>query len=712
MMAPVSLPPGFRFHPSDEEIVGYYLKRKVHGQKIELEIIPEVDLYKCEPWDLPDRSFLPNRDLEWFFFSPRDKKYPNGSRTNRATEAGYWKATGKDRKVISQMGVIGMKKTLVFYRGRAPQGGRTGWVMHEYRLDEECERVAGLQDAFVLCRVFKKSVPEPKNGELCGALIEKSNLSPAMNNSCPEKMTLFGNSEEWSNGSYSQLRQEECSMTNSRFPVKRSEVLNDMTEDNVALNKWFELLLDDANPDCILTSPGKSIEELKVHSMAGDTRLKSKAAYPMLKVEDFSGPSADVSFNESGALDGSLLSENMDAYLEERDVLEDILHVAQAFQEDITHLGHSFPIDNFAGDLIRDSLVFDNSVTSMGRLDNHEPSVLVLTELQGTAPAALQRQMGSFVDDMLNVHSHLHTHLAIPRWEAGPVFQSSFNQHSYVNSPSHPLHYYFPGGASGMPANLSSPDHPLCYYLPRIAAGMPVCIELWVHVIASNIFLLMICSLNEDTSKIVEICMNLMNVDNYYLRYVQNNTLMNWCQAALNWRTGRAGTSSVEFQPKNMALASKSSEMELAKEELFKSFSCLSKFLRYMPLWLTSAGVPCSIKFFIEILASEVAIGNGPIHVAAISADLLPGNPAVCAPKDAFSQLDLWSICLDCSSVNSRKKDSEEKSVDVTKKFCECCAKRRINGTVLDLSSHLVSSVDSLNLEAEGLHQILVVTVK
>ena len=51
-MAATSLPPGFRFHPTDEELVGYYLKRKVHSWKIELDIIPEVDVYKCEPWDL------------------------------------------------------------------------------------------------------------------------------------------------------------------------------------------------------------------------------------------------------------------------------------------------------------------------------------------------------------------------------------------------------------------------------------------------------------------------------------------------------------------------------------------------------------------------------------------------------------------------------------------------------------------------------------
>lgn len=57
-MAPVGLPPGFRFHPTDEELVNYYLKRKIHGMKIELDIIPEIDLYKCEPWELAGIYYL------------------------------------------------------------------------------------------------------------------------------------------------------------------------------------------------------------------------------------------------------------------------------------------------------------------------------------------------------------------------------------------------------------------------------------------------------------------------------------------------------------------------------------------------------------------------------------------------------------------------------------------------------------------------------
>jgi len=88
-----------------------------------------------------DKSRLKTRDQEWYFFSALDKKYGNGGRMNRATLQGYWKATGNDRPVKHDLRTVGLKKTLVFHSGRAPDGKRTNWVMHEYRLvEEELER--------------------------------------------------------------------------------------------------------------------------------------------------------------------------------------------------------------------------------------------------------------------------------------------------------------------------------------------------------------------------------------------------------------------------------------------------------------------------------------------------------------------------------------------------------------------------------------------
>jgi hypothetical protein len=72
-------------------------------------------------------------EKEWYFFSPRDRKYPNGSRPNRAAGAGYWKATGADKPVGTPKPVA-IKKALVFYAGKAPKGDKTNWIMHEYRL--------------------------------------------------------------------------------------------------------------------------------------------------------------------------------------------------------------------------------------------------------------------------------------------------------------------------------------------------------------------------------------------------------------------------------------------------------------------------------------------------------------------------------------------------------------------------------------------------
>ncbi|XP_042412045.1 NAC domain-containing protein 53-like [Zingiber officinale] len=169
-MAKPFLPPGFRFHPTDVELVWYYLKRKVIGKSMQFEAISEVELYKFSPWELPEKSCLHTKDLEWYFFCPRDRKYPNGIRTNRATDIGYWKATGRDRTVMHNSCIVGMKKTLIFHVGKPPKGNRTDWVMYEYRLESKELADAGYsQNSYVLCKVFQKSGSGPRIGEQYGA---------------------------------------------------------------------------------------------------------------------------------------------------------------------------------------------------------------------------------------------------------------------------------------------------------------------------------------------------------------------------------------------------------------------------------------------------------------------------------------------------------------------------------------------------------------
>ncbi|URE16387.1 NAC domain-containing protein [Musa troglodytarum] len=166
------VPPGFRFHPTEEELLCYYLRKKVASEKIELDVIRDVDLNKLEPWDIQEKCGVNGaaQQSEWYFFSHKDRKYPTGTRTNRATAAGFWKATGRDKVIYSNARRIGMRKTLVFYRGRAPRGQKSDWIMHEYRLDDHshliprsdmCAAVSmgeatNQEDGWVVCRVFKK----------------------------------------------------------------------------------------------------------------------------------------------------------------------------------------------------------------------------------------------------------------------------------------------------------------------------------------------------------------------------------------------------------------------------------------------------------------------------------------------------------------------------------------------------------------------------
>ncbi|KAG0461993.1 hypothetical protein HPP92_020469 [Vanilla planifolia] len=148
-----SLPPGFRFYPNDEELVCHYLYKKVTNHKITHGTMVEVDLHSREPWELPEVARL--SENEWYFFSFRDRKYATGLRANRATKSGYWKATGKDRVICNPRtrGLVGMRKTLVFYQGRAPSGVKTSWVMHEFRLETP---LSPPKEDWVLCRVFNK----------------------------------------------------------------------------------------------------------------------------------------------------------------------------------------------------------------------------------------------------------------------------------------------------------------------------------------------------------------------------------------------------------------------------------------------------------------------------------------------------------------------------------------------------------------------------
>lgn len=159
-----AITPGFRFHPTEEELVGYYLRRMLQGHKLPIKLIPTVDLYGYDPWELPAMSAQAKYEPAeyWYFFVPRSSRfrYGAGERPTRLTKSGYWKATGTDKLLRAGSHVehsraarhrheedhhlhlhghhqnfSALRKTLVFYEGRAPRGAKTSWVMDEYRME-------------------------------------------------------------------------------------------------------------------------------------------------------------------------------------------------------------------------------------------------------------------------------------------------------------------------------------------------------------------------------------------------------------------------------------------------------------------------------------------------------------------------------------------------------------------------------------------------
>ncbi|CDY59815.1 BnaA09g51630D [Brassica napus] len=149
---------GFRFCPTDEELINYFLKNKILGKPwLVDDKIREVSICSYEPASLPALSMIKSKDLVWYFLSPKEYKSPKKSLTKRTTPSGFWKSTGKDRKIKEDKRrdgvVIGIKKTLVYHEGKSSNAVPTPWIMHEYHIT--CLPLAD-QSTYVICKLFYK----------------------------------------------------------------------------------------------------------------------------------------------------------------------------------------------------------------------------------------------------------------------------------------------------------------------------------------------------------------------------------------------------------------------------------------------------------------------------------------------------------------------------------------------------------------------------
>nr|QSD99861.1 NAC family transcription factor [Melilotus albus] len=154
------LPPGYKFLPSDVELIECYLQPKIDGQPYFHDRIFDVDVYKNSPDNL---SAMYKREGEdhTYFFTQRNRKYPRGNRPDRDVGGvGTWKATGKDHPIINNGTTIGFKKWLVYYIGKSKDGVKTNWIMQEFTIN--VDNIASSSttspsklDNWVLCKIYE-----------------------------------------------------------------------------------------------------------------------------------------------------------------------------------------------------------------------------------------------------------------------------------------------------------------------------------------------------------------------------------------------------------------------------------------------------------------------------------------------------------------------------------------------------------------------------
>ncbi|CAI8617872.1 unnamed protein product [Vicia faba] len=164
----VNLPPGFRFYPTDEELVVHFLHRKASLLPCHPDVIPDLDLYPFDPWQLQGRAL--EEGNQWYYYSRRTQ--------NRITNNGYWMPMGMEEQVVTSSSNkrVGVKKYYVFLIGDAPNGSKTNWIMQEYRLSDSASSSSrssskrkshpkSEHSRWVICRVYERDEDDGEDGD-------------------------------------------------------------------------------------------------------------------------------------------------------------------------------------------------------------------------------------------------------------------------------------------------------------------------------------------------------------------------------------------------------------------------------------------------------------------------------------------------------------------------------------------------------------------
>ncbi|KAJ0982253.1 hypothetical protein J5N97_010508 [Dioscorea zingiberensis] len=138
----IHVPFGYRFQPSDEDLLLSYLLKRLLRLSLPADIIFDIDdVFSYNPNQLPKNEEVWMENTAYFFVPVLETNHNDDSSGLKVrTPDGYWRVCGDVVVVMDERRRIGFKKTLVFYQGHEP-GMRTNWTMVEYKINMDLDEL-------------------------------------------------------------------------------------------------------------------------------------------------------------------------------------------------------------------------------------------------------------------------------------------------------------------------------------------------------------------------------------------------------------------------------------------------------------------------------------------------------------------------------------------------------------------------------------------
>ncbi|XP_044476384.1 NAC domain-containing protein 96-like [Mangifera indica] len=264
---------GYRFHPTDEEIIRL-LEQKRRDPDFSVHAISEANIYDYEPFQLTRLSRIPSSEKWCNFFCAPDYINVDTSRFSRATKMGYWKLTGEPRKIKTKRSnkVIGAKRILVFYeRHGGSKGIKTDWVMHQYSVNNDplykkdfvvyCVKRKRDKKYNVLTNVKAQQKKKPhvstRNDEPSHSIAFANGCPPELQSQIAEDTAEFQSNFAENASIEAQLTPSNCSASSPRYQVTENTLQVD-PHDLAKSDMLYESNgLDHTSPSALQSHPGQ-----------------------------------------------------------------------------------------------------------------------------------------------------------------------------------------------------------------------------------------------------------------------------------------------------------------------------------------------------------------------------------------------------------------------------------------------------------------------